>query len=137
MTCTTNGLTEGKHCAACNVVLVAQTEVAPLGHLAGEKTVITKPTDVLPGLSRVSCTVCGTTIKEEEIPATGVAHIAGDADGDGEVGIYDALAILQYAVGWDVGIKMDFADVNADGEVDIYDALLILQYAVGWDVELK
>ena len=31
-TCTEPGLTEGKHCSVCNEVLVAQTEVAALGH---------------------------------------------------------------------------------------------------------
>ncbi len=63
--------------------------------------------------------------------------IPGDADGDGETGILDALAILQVAVGWSNAINLEAADVNDSGEVDIMDALLILQYAVGWDVELK
>ena len=63
--------------------------------------------------------------------------LSGDADGDGEVGIMDALAILQVAVGWDTSISCDAADVDGDGEVGIMDALLVLQYAVGWDVELK
>ena len=63
--------------------------------------------------------------------------IPGDADGDGKIGIMDALAILQVAVGWDETINLDAADVNDSGEVDIMDALLVLQYSVGWDVELK
>lgn len=31
-TCTTTGLTEGKHCSRCNKVLVAQKETPALGH---------------------------------------------------------------------------------------------------------
>ncbi|MBR5644959.1 MAG: hypothetical protein IKW77_12335 [Salinivirgaceae bacterium] len=31
-TCTTVGKTEGKHCSVCNAVIVAQTEIAALGH---------------------------------------------------------------------------------------------------------
>lgn len=61
----------------------------------------------------------------------------GDADGDGQVGILDALAVLQKSVGWGNAIDAAAGDVNDDGSCDILDALLILQYAVGWDVELK
>ena len=35
-TCTESGLTEGKHCSVCEEVLVAQTEVAALGHNVDE-----------------------------------------------------------------------------------------------------
>ena len=34
-TCTTAGLTQGTHCSACNEILVAQTEIAALGHSFG------------------------------------------------------------------------------------------------------
>jgi hypothetical protein len=61
----------------------------------------------------------------------------GDANDDGDVSIFDALAILQYDVGWEVVINPINADVNADGSANIFDALLILQYDVGWDVELQ
>ncbi len=63
--------------------------------------------------------------------------LPGDASGDGEVDIFDALAVLQYAVGWGNELDASAGDVNDDGACDIFDALLILQYAVGWDVELK
>ncbi len=61
----------------------------------------------------------------------------GDADMDGSVTIMDALAILQYDVGWTVDISESNADADGDGAVTIMDALLILQYDVGWDVELQ
>ena len=64
-------------------------------------------------------------------------RLAGDADADGDVDIFDALLILQYDVGWEVDyINLENANVNGDEMVDIFDALLILQYDVGWDVEL-
>lgn len=61
----------------------------------------------------------------------------GDADGNGEVNILDALAVLQKSVGWSVKIDEAAADVDKSGAADILDALLILQACVGWDVELK
>ena len=49
-TCTTTGLTEGKHCSVCNEVLVAQTVVDKLGHTLGENATCT---------TAQTCTVCG------------------------------------------------------------------------------
>lgn len=66
-----------------------------------------------------------------------LTRIPGDADDDGSVNIMDALAILQYDVGWEVTINISNSDVDASGAVDIMDALAILQYDVGWEVELK
>ena len=83
------------------------------------------------------CSNCGKTIRTEEIPATGPARLPGDADGDGSVNVFDALAILQFDVGWEVAILRHNADVDADGGVNVFDALLILQHDVGWDVEMK
>ena len=66
----------------------------------------------------------------------GETRLSGDANGDGMVDLFDALAILKYDVGWDADVNLINADVNGDGAVDLFDALLILQYDVGWDVEL-
>ena len=63
-------------------------------------------------------------------------HIPGDADGSGEPDMEDALTVLQYLCGENVGMNAANADVNGDGIIDKYDALLILQYDCGWDVEL-
>ncbi len=77
---------------------------------------------------RVLLITPGIPVKAERTP--------GDANEDGLVNIFDALAILQHDVGWDAAINISNADVNADGSADIFDALLILQHDVGWDVEL-
>lgn len=74
---------------------------------------------------------------EVEQPPEEGKRVPGDADGDGMVNIMDALAILQYDVGWEVNIHIDNADVDGSGSVDIMDALAILQYDVGWEVELQ
>lgn len=51
-TCTTTGLTEGKHCSVCNEVFIAQEVIAALGgHEWTEATCTTPKT----------CTTCGTT----------------------------------------------------------------------------
>lgn len=54
-------------------------------------------------------------------------RMPGDANENGVVDIFDALAVLQHDVGWNVEINVSNADVNTSGTVDIFDALLILQ----------
>ena len=49
-TCTTTGLTEGKHCSVCKVVLVAQQAVPALGH-----------TEVIDKAVAATCTTAGLT----------------------------------------------------------------------------
>lgn len=39
-TCTETGLTEGKHCSVCDEVLIARSEMAPLGHRVIEETTV-------------------------------------------------------------------------------------------------
>ena len=60
------------------------------------------------------------------------AAVYGDADGDGQVTVTDALLVLQKSVK-----KIEFSqdaealcDVNGDGEITVTDSLLILQKAV-------
>ena len=91
------------------------------------------------GTTTVTATLLNGTTASCTITVEGVSpvRIPGDANGDGEADIMDALLILQHSVGWSVAIDTDAADVNASGTADIMDALLILQYSVGWDVELK
>ncbi len=65
-TCTTAGLTEGKHCSACDSIFVAQQTVPALGHkivtIAG-----VSPTCTAEGLTEGSrCSVCGEVIVAQE-----------------------------------------------------------------------
>lgn len=65
------------------------------------------------------------------------ARVPGDANEDGYVNLYDALAVLKYDRGLTTDINTSNADVNADGNANIYDALIIQQYSAGWHVTLK
>ena len=72
-TCTQTGLTEGKHCARCNKVLVAQTEIPALGHNVTEGTVTKQPTCTEDGEIVGTCSRCGetnVTAKVDKLPHT-------------------------------------------------------------------
>ena len=76
-TCTATGLTEGKHCSICNIIIVAQNTVPALGHT--EVTVSGKDaTCTETGLSDgKKCTVCGAiTEAQTSLPALG--HTYGE-----------------------------------------------------------
>ncbi len=57
-TCTETGLTEGKHCAVCNTVLVAQEIVAALGHDYGTWMQTKAPTCTETGEEKRVCSRC-------------------------------------------------------------------------------
>ncbi len=62
-----------------------------------------------------------------------VETVKGDADGNGEVDIDDALIVAQYDIGLVTSADLDLsmADVDGNGTVDIFDALRIAEYVVG------
>ena len=64
-------------------------------------------------------------------------RLAGDADDNGVINIYDALNIIKYISNQTENINYLNADVNEDNKVDIYDALNIMKNGAGWAVELK
>ena len=57
--------------------------------------------------------------------------LRGDADGNGEVDIADAVAVLRHTVGNTPSVFNETnADANGDGEVDVVDAVVILRMSV-------
>jgi len=71
-TCTETGLTEGKHCSACDVVLVKQEVVAAKGH--DYKSVVTAPTCTERGYTTHTCTVCGDNYVDSYVAAKGHSY---------------------------------------------------------------
>jgi IS1 family transposase len=65
-TCTSTGLTEGKHCSVCEAVLVAQEEIAALGH--NYTSVKTLPTCTEQGYTTHTCS-CGDTKVDSYVEA--------------------------------------------------------------------
>ena len=131
--CTTEGLTDGKHCSVCNTVLVAQTSIPAKGHAWDAGVVTKEPTASEEGTKTFTCTVCKAT-RTASIPV--ITRLPGDANDSGGVDILDALLTLQYSVGWNVAINTANANVDGNTSITILDALLILQYSVGWNVKL-
>ena len=60
-TCTSTGLTEGKHCSVCNEVLVKQEEIAKKEHTFGEWHVVKEATTTEEGKEERTCSSCNTT----------------------------------------------------------------------------
>ena len=68
-TCTTAGLTAGKHCSVCNEILKAQTEIPALGHdFSKEWTIDKEATCTEKGSKSHHCTRCEVKSDETEIP---------------------------------------------------------------------
>ena len=86
-TCTETGLTEGKHCSVCGEVLVAQEEVAALGHKLGEFTVTKVPTLTEKGEAQAVCQLCG-YVEIRELP---VAEVKPEIQTGGITEIPDTL----------------------------------------------
>lgn len=77
-TCTTDGLTEGKHCRVCNTVIVEQKEIVADGHSHGSWKTVTEPTLIKAGEEEKRCTDCdkvldSRTIEKKKPAAAGMS----------------------------------------------------------------
>ena len=88
-TCTSTGLTEGKHCSVCNEVLTAQEEVPALDHTAGE---VVKENEVAADCvtagsydNVVYCTVCQAEVSRETVAVKATGHKIGPAVIENEI----------------------------------------------------
>ena len=80
-TCTETGLTEGKHCSVCSVILVAQTVLPALGHDYAVVKVV-KPTCTKDGYTLMRCANCGDEYKADK--TSNLGHWYGDWMPDGK-----------------------------------------------------
>lgn len=58
-TCTETGLTEGKHCSVCNVVILAQQTIPAKGHTEVEIPAVAATCETAGANAGVKCSVCG------------------------------------------------------------------------------
>ena len=70
-TCETAGKTEGKHCEACGVTIIAQEEVKALGHNFGDWEVVTQATCTRKGLEKRICKNDASHVETRDIDAKG------------------------------------------------------------------
>lgn len=75
-TCTSKGLSEGKHCSVCNKVLTAQEPTDKLAHTEGEWVVTLEPSCTTKGSQYRKCTVCKDIVESQTVDA--LAHQYGE-----------------------------------------------------------
>ena len=82
-TCTTAGMTEGKHCSVCNTIIVAQQTVPAKGHTEViDKAVAPNCTDAGKTEGK-HCSVCNTIIvAQQTVPATGHSYSYTSVDSE-------------------------------------------------------
>ena len=79
-TCTSTGLTEGKHCSECGEILIRQITVAATGH--DYSSVVTAPTATQQGYTTHTCNTCGDTYVDSYVSAVGSVGLAYTVNSD-------------------------------------------------------
>ena len=69
-TCSSTGLTEGKHCETCGAILVAQ-EIIPASDHINKTSTTTNATCIEDGSIVITCNDCGVIVSTQSIAATG------------------------------------------------------------------
>ncbi len=140
-TCSETGLTEGKKCTDCGLILVAQSVIPKTEHteeLRNKKA----PTDTEDGYTGdIYCSVCNQLLKQGVVIPAGT--LLGDIDGDGRITAADSRQAMQYIVGLEpfTEVQKYCAEIEIDGKITPEDARYILRGAIGlentadWPVE--
>ncbi len=77
-TCTKTGLSEGKHCALCDVVIVEQEEIAATGHIEEAIPAVEASCTTAGSTEGKKCLVCGEVlVAAKKIPALGHTTTTG------------------------------------------------------------
>ena len=81
--CQNTGLTDGKKCADCDAVIVAQVETPLAEHTESDWIIDTPAAEGVEGSKHTECTDCHVTITTENIPAlpTSIFRFADNGDG--------------------------------------------------------
>ena len=96
------------------------------------------------GINSASTTLTVNSAKTITAHFIPYSYVLGDADGSGEVNIFDALEVSRYIAGlltnqlnWQTSDFIMAADVNKNGVVDIADAIKIARYDIGFIESLE
>ena len=80
-TCSETGLTEGKRCFTCGIIVLAQNVTERIPHTDGEWITDKEPTETETGKKHQVCAFCGEAIREEIIPM--IVILAYEVNDDG------------------------------------------------------